>query len=271
MRQEHSQTRKSKISKIDFKFQIIIPARYASTRLPGKPLLEINDKPLIQHIYESACRCDAENVYIATDDRRIQEKAESFGAEVIMTAPDHLSGTDRLAEAVSILQLEDEAIIVNLQGDEIGMPTSLIHQVAKGLHDNPHHSIATLCERIDSEAEINDPNIVKVVFDQNNTALYFSRATIPHSREDQVDAKNQQVNYFKHLGMYAYRVAYLKKFSTTPACEIERSESLEQLRALYTGEKIYIEEACASAGIGIDTEEDLFRARQQMRAKKSGT
>lgn len=226
---------------------------------------------MIQHIYESACRCDAEKVYIATDDRRIQEKAESFGAEVIMTAPDHLSGTDRLAEAVSILQLEDEAIIVNLQGDEIGMPASLIHQVAKGLHDHPHHSIATLCERIDSEEDINDPNIVKVVFDQNNTALYFSRATIPHSRQGPIEGSNQQANYFKHVGLYAYRVAYLKKFSTTPACELERSESLEQLRALFTGEKIYIEEACASAGIGVDTEEDLFRARQQTCAKMSGT
>ena len=258
--------RKSKISKIDFKFQIIIPARYASTRLPGKPLLEINGKPLIQHIYESACRSDAVKVYIATDDLRIQEKAESFGAEVIMTTPDHLSGTDRLAEVVSILQLEDEAIIVNLQGDEIGLSESLIHQVAKGLHDHPRHSIATLCERIDSEEDINDPNVVKVVFDQNNTALYFSRATIPHSREGQIDGKNRQTDYFKHLGLYAYRVAYLKKFSTTPVCELERSESLEQLRALYTGEKIYIEEACASAGIGIDTEDDLLRARQQTRA-----
>jgi 3-deoxy-manno-octulosonate cytidylyltransferase (CMP-KDO synthetase) len=218
---------------------------------------------LIQHIYESACRCDAEKVYIATDDRRIQEKAESFGAEVILTAPDHLSGTDRLAEAVSILQLEDEAIIVNLQGDEIGMPASLIHQVAKGLHDHPHHNIATLCERIDSEEDINDPNVVKVVFDQNNTALYFSRATIPYSSQGPIEGNNQQANYFKHLGLYAYRVAYLKKFSTTPVCELERSESLEQLRALFTGEKIYIEKACASAGIGIDTEEDLFRARQQ--------
>ena len=221
---------------------------------------------MIQHVYESACRCDAENVYIATDDRRIQEKAESFGAEVIMTAPDHLSGTDRLAEVVSILELEDEAIIVNLQGDEIGMPESLIHQVAKGLHEHPHHSIATLYERIDSEEDINNPNIVKVVFDQNNTALYFSRATIPHSREGQKEGQNLQQNYFKHLGLYAYRVAYLKKFSTTPVCELERSESLEQLRALFTGDKIYIEEACASAGIGIDTEEDLLRARQQTRA-----
>lgn len=263
MRPEHSQTRKLKISKVDFNFQIIIPARYASTRLPGKPLLEINGKPLIQHVYESACQCEAEKVYIATDDTRIKEVAESFGAEVIMTSAEHISGTDRLAEVASILKLNDEDIVVNMQGDEIGVPTCLIHQLAKGLHEHSEHSIATLCERIDNDADINDPNVVKVVFDHNNTALYFSRATIPHLREHQKGYQSQQQNYFKHLGLYAYRVAYLKKFTATPPCELERSESLEQLRALYTGEKIYIEEACSPSGIGIDTEEDLKKARQQ--------
>jgi len=269
MRLEHSQMRKSKISKIDFKFHIIIPARYASTRLPGKPLLEINGKPLIQHIYESACQCQAEKVYIATDDTRVQEVALSFGAEVIMTAADHVSGTDRLAEVSSILKLSDEEIIVNMQGDEIGVSVSLIHQLAKGLHDHPDHSIATLCERIDNDADINDPNIVKVVFDENNTALYFSRATIPYLRESQNVGQTQQQNYYRHLGLYAYQVGYLKKFTATPPCDLERSESLEQLRALYTGEKIYIEEACAPAGIGIDTEEDLNKARQQFQTLSS--
>ena len=267
--------RKLKILKIDFKFQIIIPARYASTRLPGKPLLEINGKPLIQHVYESACQCGAENVYIATDDSRIKNKAESFGAEVIMTATDHMSGTDRLAEVASILLLKDEEIVVNLQGDEIGVPAKLVHQVVKSLNDHPDHRIATVCKRIDNEADINDPNVVKVVFDQNNTALYFSRAAIPHSKgsheEGQKDKMNQQQSYFMHIGLYAYRVAYLKKFGVTPTCELERRESLEQLRALYTGEKIYIEEACVSAGIGIDTEEDLSRARQQIAHENSGT
>ena len=222
--------------------------------------MEINGKPLIQHVYESACQCGAENVYIATDDSRIKDKAESFASEVIMTSTDHISGTDRLAEVVSILQLKDQEIIVNLQGDEIGVPVKLIHQVAKSLNDHPDHSIATVCERIAREADINDPNVVKVVFNENNTALYFSRATIPHSKEGQ----NQQQSYFKHIGLYAYRVTYLKKFSVTPTCELERRESLEQLRALYIGEKIYIEEACASVGIGIDTEEDLSRARRQI-------
>jgi 3-deoxy-manno-octulosonate cytidylyltransferase (CMP-KDO synthetase) len=258
-----------KISKVDFKFHIIIPARYASTRLPGKPLLEINGKPLIQHVYESARQCQAEKVYIATDDKRIQEVAESFAAEVIMTAAEHLSGTDRLAEAASILGLNDDEIIVNLQGDEIGVSTSLIHQLAKGLYDHPDYSISTLCERIDNDVDINDPNVVKVVFDQNNTALYFSRAAIPHLRQNQNEDQLQQQSYFKHLGLYAYRVGYLKKFTATPPCELERSESLEQLRALYTGEKIYIDEACAPAGIGIDTEEDLNKARQQFETSSS--
>ena len=266
MKQEHLQMRKSKISKIDFKFHIVIPARYASTRLPGKPLLKINGKPLIQHVYRSACQSDAEKIYIATDDERIRDVAESFGAVVIMTADNHMSGTDRLAEAASTLKLNDAEIIVNLQGDEIGMPASLIHQVARGLYFHSEHSIATLYEQISNDADINDPDIVKVVFDENNTALYFSRASIPHLRENQVEDKIQQRISFKHLGLYAYRVAYLKKFSITPVCDLERHESLEQLRALYTGEKIYIEEACTSAGTGIDTEEDLNKARQKMYA-----
>lgn len=223
-------------------------------------MLEIHGKPLIQHVYDSACKSKAESVCIATDDARIKSKAESFGAKVIMTSTDHLSGTDRLAEVAQKLKLKDEEIIVNLQGDEVGMPVELLHQVASGLHDHPDHRLATICERIDDDTDIADPNVVKVVFDQNNTALYFSRAAIPHAR----DGNSQQTRYYKHIGLYAYRVAYLKKFSTTPVCDLERSESLEQLRALVTGEKIYIEEACASAGIGIDTEQDLIRARQQL-------
>ena len=188
-----------------------------------------------------------------------------------MTSSDHMSGTDRIAEAASILQLKDEEIIVNLQGDEIGVPAELVHQVANNLYDHPDHSIATICERIDNEKDINDPNVVKVVFDQNNTALYFSRATIPHVKKGQEEGHEQQQSYFKHIGLYAYRVAYLKKFSETPVCELERCESLEQLRALYTGEKIYLEEACASAGIGIDTEEDISRARQQIARENPDT
>jgi len=224
---------------------------------------------LIQHVYESACQCEAEKIYIATDDTRIQDMAASFGAEGIMTATDHVSGTDRLAEVASILKLNDEEIIVNLQGDELGVPASLIYQLAKGLHDHPDYSISTLCERIDNDVDINNPNVVKVVFDQNNTVLYFSRASIPHLRKRQKQKHFQQQNYFKHLGLYAYRVKYLKKFSTTPVCELERSESLEQLRALFTGEKIYIEEACAPSGISIDTEEDLDKARQQFKTSSS--
>ncbi len=224
---------------------------------------------MIQHVYESACQCGAEKIYIATDDTRIQDMAASFGAEVIMTATDHVSGTDRLAEVASILKLNDEEIIVNLQGDELGVPASLIYQLAKGLHDHPDYSISTLCERIDNDVDINNPNVVKVVFDQNNTVLYFSRASIPHLRKRQKQKHFQQQNYFKHLGLYAYRVKYLKKFSTTPVCELERSESLEQLRALFTGEKIFIEEACAPSGISIDTEEDLDKARQRFQASSS--
>ena len=236
-------------------YRIIIPARYAASRLPGKPLLEIGGKPLIQHVYESACQANAENVLIATDDARIQAVALAFGAEVIMTLSSHPSGTDRLAEVVSLINAKDDELIVNLQGDEIDMPAKLIQQVAIALHRHPQCSIATICERISKVRDIDDPNIVKVVFNQHNLALYFSRAAIPYSG---IGAQN----HFKHIGLYAYRASYLKKFSATPACDLERQESLEQLRALYAGKSIYIEEACAPAGIGIDTQRDLEKVRR---------
>lgn len=212
---------------------------------------------MLQHVYESAYQSNAEAVYIAADDPRIQQAAQAFSAQVVMTKTDHPSGTDRLAEVVSILQMKDEEIIVNLQSDEIAMPTHLIHQVAASLHEHADHSIATLCEKIDQQADIDNPNVVKVVFNQNNTALYFSRSAIPYA------ITRRQHIYFRHIGLYAYRVAYLKKFTIMPPAELERSESLEQLRALEAGDKIYVAEACAPTGIGIDTEEDLLAVRQR--------
>lgn len=175
-----------------------------------------------------------------------------------MTSSDHLSGTDRLAEAVSILKLADQQIIINLQGDEIGCPAELVNQVANALHQHPQHNITTLCQKIHNQTKIQDPNIVKVVFDKNNNALYFSRSAIPHTQPTATP------HAFRHIGIYAYRVAYLKKISTTAPCQLERQESLEQLRTLYSGEKIYIEQASATQSIGIDTEKDLLYARQQI-------
>lgn len=230
--------------------------------MPGKPLLDINGKSLIQHVYESACQCGAEAVYIATDDPRIQKHAEAFTATVIMTSKEHLSGTDRLVEAVTTLKLQDEEMIINLQGDEMDMPAPLVQQVAAGLYTHPRYNIATLCKKIDNQLDIDNPNVVKVVFDQNNSALYFSRAAIPHIRAGN-DRREQ--NYFRHIGLYAYRVGYLKKFQALPYSALEESESLEQLRALFAGEKIYIEEACTSIGIGIDTADDILQARRKIK------
>lgn len=237
-------------------FIVIIPARLGSTRLPGKMLLEIAGKPLLQHVHLAARRSHAKKVIIATDDRRIADCAAAFGAECIMTSNVHMSGTERLAEAIDKLAVADDAIIVNLQGDEIGMPSALIDQVAGLLADHPAEQMATLCEAITDRNQIEDPNVVKVVSDRNNAALYFSRAPIPWHRS------GTPQNYFRHIGLYAYRAGFLREFTRMPACAIERVESLEQLRALYHGATILVAEACVASGIGIDTEADLQRARE---------
>lgn len=237
-------------------FIVIIPARLGSTRLPEKMLLEIAGKPLLQHVHLAASRSHAEKVIIATDDRRIADCAAAFGAECIMTSDVHTSGTERLAEAVDMLAVADDAIIVNLQGDEIGMPPALIDQVAGLLAGHPAEQMATLCEAITDRNQIEDPNVVKVVFDRNNAALYFSRAPIPWHR-----AGTPQ-NSFRHIGLYAYRAGFLREFTRMPESAIERVESLEQLRALYHGATILVAEARVASGIGIDTEADLQRARE---------
>lgn len=237
-------------------YHIIIPARYASTRLPGKSLLEIKDKPLIQHVFETASNTRATNIVIATDSDEIKNSAEAFGADVIMTSEEHQSGTDRIAEVVSKLKLADDEIIVNLQGDEYGLPVSLIEQVATNLYNNPEHQMATLCESISTMEDYTNPNIVKVVFDKNNTALYFSRSPIPSDRKGGLPAEA-----YRHIGLYAYRAGYLQTFTSLPACQLEQTEALEQLRVLHDGGKIHVEVAVDEAGIGIDTAEDLALAR----------
>lgn len=237
-------------------FTVIIPARMASTRLPGKMLLEIAGKPLIQHVYESACRSDAEKIIIATDNDLIFKTCNSFGAECVMTSVEHVSGTDRLAEVVDKIDLPDNAIVVNVQGDELGMPPELINQVAKLLINTTECNMATICEEIVDDRDITDPNVVKVVFSKLKSAIYFSRSPVPWHKEGQTR------QYFRHIGIYAYRTGFLRKYSRLPRCELEQKESLEQLRALYYGETILIEEANVPSGIGVDTESDLQRARQ---------
>ena len=240
-------------------FSVIIPARYASTRLPGKPLLDINGKPLIQHVFETAKATQAKNIYIATDDDRVANTALSFGANVVMTSPEHQSGTDRLAEVVEKNKISDDEIIVNLQGDEFGLPVELINQVATNLYEHPDMQVATLCEVINNIEDYSNPNIVKVVFDINNTAIYFSRSPVPANRSGGLP---EQV--YRHIGLYAYRAGYLKEFTRLDPCVIEQSEALEQLRVLYYGGKIHVAIAIAETGTGIDTTDDLELARSKV-------
>jgi 3-deoxy-manno-octulosonate cytidylyltransferase (CMP-KDO synthetase) len=239
-------------------FTVIIPARLASTRLPDKVLLDIAGKTLLQHVYISACRSKASRVLIATENQQVFNTADSFGAECIMTSPDHISGTDRVAETISIIGLSANEIIVNLQADEIDMPPQLINQVADLLLNKPSACMATLYEPIKEERDISNPNVVKVVFDINNTALYFSRAAVPWHKTGMMR------QYYRHIGIYAYKTEFLTEFTRMPRCTLEQSESLEQLRAIYHGAEILVDQACMPSGIGIDTKEDLIRARERI-------
>jgi len=249
-------------------FHVIIPARYHSTRLMGKPLCEIKGRPMLAHVYERACQSNASRIIIATDDERILQVAQQLGAESYLTDPHHLSGTYRIAEIVSTLNISDEEIIVNLQGDEPTMPPALIKQVAMILSEQPQAQVATLCEPFPEEENIFNPNIVKVVRDQNNFALYFSRAPIPWVRNSFSFSSNNQMGkfgetgHFRHLGLYAYRAGFLKQITQLAACNIENDEALEQLRILYYGGKIYVANACEKTGIGVDTPEDLEKVQK---------
>ena len=205
-------------------FRVLIPARYASTRLPGKPLLDIGGKPMLQRVYEQAVASGAASVVIATDDPRIEEAARGFGAEVCMTSPEHSSGSERLAEAVSLLEYGDDEIVVNLQGDEPLMPPELLQQVADNLATHGDASVATLCTRIHTAAELFDPHAVKVVMDRAGYALYFSRAVIPWDRDAFAVTTEElpaAAEHFRHLGLYAYRVGFLKRYVRLPACSLE--------------------------------------------------
>ena len=243
-------------------FDIIIPARFASQRLPGKPLRDICGKPLIQRVYECACDSSAESVTVATDDPGILRVAESFGANVCLTSIAHSSGTDRVAEAAEILKLDDQRIVVNLQGDEPRMPGSLIDQVAETLAADPTASLATACQPLEHQEEYENPDIVKVVRDQENFALYFSRAPIPSSRSTP-PMERGEIHWSiirRHIGLYAYRVGYLKDFLRQDPAPLERAEKLEQLRTLWNGETILVCDAVQKPGPGVDTLADLEAA-----------
>lgn len=249
-------------------FRVAIPARYASTRLPGKPLRLLAGRPLIEHVYQRALASGASEVVIATDDRRIQQVAEGFGATVCMTSSDHLSGTDRLAEVAARLDWPEDAIVVNVQGDEPHLPPMLIQQAATELAAHPDAGIATVCTGISDPDELFDPNVVKVIRDAQNHALYFSRAPIPWAREifDKSEKRLEALPsgvWFRHIGLYAYRAAVLARYPYLTPAPAERIESLEQLRALWHGVRIYVAEAIEAPPPGVDTETDLARAEAQ--------
>ena len=240
-------------------FKIVIPARYDSSRFPGKPLADIHGKPMIQRVYEAAVSAGASEVVIATDSTLIGMAAEEFGATVCMTLEEHASGTDRLCEVVDNLEWEDDTVVVNLQGDEPLMPPAIINQVAVNLIQNNAAGCATLYTGL-SQEDAGDPNIVKVVTDAKDFALYFSRSAIPYIR-DTDDAAAAELVYKRHIGLYAYKVDLLKLFRAMKTCELEQAEKLEQLRLMWHGIKIHVAEACSIPGRGVDTPEDLERVR----------
>ncbi|MBI5040068.1 MAG: 3-deoxy-manno-octulosonate cytidylyltransferase [Gammaproteobacteria bacterium] len=246
----------------------VIPARYGSSRLPGKPLRELAGKPMVEHVYRRACESGAEQVVIATDDTRIETVARGFGAAVEMTKPEHPSGTDRLAEVVERLGWPDDTIIVNLQGDEPLMPPALVRQVADNLATQPQAAIATLCTPIIAAAEFFDPNVVKLVSDAAGFALYFSRAPIPWSRDAFAVSREQLptgVAHRRHLGLYAYRASFLRAYRGLTPAPLESIEMLEQLRALWHGYKIHVAETVTQPGPGVDVEADALRVEQALR------
>ena len=242
-------------------FSVIIPARYASSRLPAKMLKEINGKSLIEHTYSNAIKSDASRVIIATDDERIKTVAEGFGAEVCMTNDSHTSGTSRIAEVVSFLNFQNDDVIVNLQGDEPMMSPSAINQVASNLVSSGM-SVATLCEAIDTVDAYFDENCVKVVYNSRGRAMYFSRSPVPAFR----DGQNINLDLcFRHIGLYAYRVNFLKNYSNMPISRLETAEKLEQLTFLMEGFDIHVDVSFASTGYGVDTESDLIKVKKELK------
>lgn len=237
-------------------FRVVIPARLDSSRLPGKVLLPIAGKPLIAHVHERALEAGASEVWVATDSPKVLQAAQGFGAQAALTAASHCSGTDRLAELAVQQSWPDNDIVVNLQGDEPLMPGVLIAQVAEALTQEPEADIATACTQVGSVEEYNNRNAVKVVRDNAGYGLYFSRAAIPYWR-DGGDDLLPSAGAWRHLGLYAYRVAALKRFSAAPPAPLELCESLEQLRALQLGMRVFVVEAQALPGPGVDTEADF--------------
>lgn len=246
-------------------FVVIIPARYASTRLPGKPLQDINGKPMIVHVLERARESGAERIIVATDHDEVARAVEAAGGEVCMTRTDHQSGTERLAEVIEKCGFSDETAIVNVQGDEPMIPPVIIRQVAENLK-NSQAGMATLAVPVHSAEEAFNPNAVKVVMDAEGYALYFSRATIPWDRDRFAESREAIGDtLLRHIGIYGYRAGFIRRYVSWPSTPLEQIEMLEQLRVLWYGEKIHVAVAQQVPGTGVDTPEDLARVRLEMR------
>ena len=244
-------------------FLVVIPARYASTRLPGKPLVDIAGKPMVQHVWDRALQSKATQVVVATDDERIANVVRGFGGDVVMTRVDHPSGTDRLQEVAVQLGLKNNEAVINVQGDEPLIPPAAINQVAAILLQNSRADMATLCEAIHDEITFHDPNAVKVVCNEQGEALYFSRAPIAYPRDGLLSVNSMLLPWgYRHIGIYAYRAAFLHRYVSWPPCDLEQTEKLEQLRALYKGCVIQVAEAQDKIPAGVDTAHDLEMVRK---------
>ena len=245
-------------------FKVVIPARFASTRLPGKPLLDIGGKPMVVRVAEQAAQSGAQQIIIATDHPPILAVATQHGFQACMTRTDHSSGTDRIAEVAAQLGWSNDTIVVNVQGDEPLIPPALIRAVAQHLQDHPECAIATVCHPIHDEASMRNPNIVKTVLDKHGNALYFSRAPIPWPRDAYAlnQPLPQNVSVLRHIGLYAYRAGFLRAYGRLAPAAIEQTESLEQLRALYHGYKIGVTITAEAPPSGVDTDLDLQATRR---------
>jgi len=246
-------------------FKVVIPARYASTRLQGKPLLDIAGKPMVVRVAEQAIKSGASEIVIATDFEKIMQAAAEHNITAVMTRVDHASGTDRIAEVAQKLGWNDDEIVVNVQGDEPLIDPQLINEVALTLAHSRDAVMATACHAIHDEASFLNPNIVKVVMDANGNALYFSRSPIPYPRDD---AHKANIQAYRHIGIYAYRVGFLKQYAQLAATDLEKTESLEQLRVLYNGYKIGVTITKNAPASGVDTQEDLDFVRSAFKDKE---
>ncbi|MFI3155650.1 MAG: 3-deoxy-manno-octulosonate cytidylyltransferase [Methylococcaceae bacterium] len=250
------------------RFKVVIPARYGSTRLPGKPLLNIAGKPMIAHVCERAQEADADEIIVATDDQRIFQAVAGLGIKAVMTRADHQSGTERIAEVARLCGWAGDDIIVNLQGDEPLIPPAYIREAAAALAGQQQAGIATLAAKITAPEEIFNPNAVKVVLNHAGYALYFSRAPIPWDRDAFTrsgGAPSGIMPYLRHIGMYAYTVDFLNRYCLWNASKLESVESLEQLRILWYGEAIRVHIVDKTPAAGVDTQEDLIRVEQVLR------